>query len=173
MHCTSKLSTSHTSMFSSWKNKQMRSRNQQLNDCFQTGFMFRVYDLTFEMNGMCILVYGFMSLISTWVLMFLRSSATTDAWSHDRLDKTGVVVVVAWSRATFTLTLYVLSNEGVVHYVTVISFQYLLKFSNVIVLVSTGREKKNRQRWGAQRRVSRWLVLKRSNSDIWGTLQTI
>ena len=32
--------------------------------------------LTFEMKGMCILVYGLMSLISTWVLMFLRSSAT-------------------------------------------------------------------------------------------------
>lgn len=39
------------------------------------------------------------------------------------------------------LTLYVLSNEGVIHYVTVISFQYFLKFSNVIVLVSTGRKK--------------------------------
>lgn len=101
MHCTSKLSTSHTSMFSSWKNKQMRSRNQQFNDSFQTGFTLRVYDLTFEMNGMCILVYGFMSLISTWVLMFLRSSATTDTRSHDRRDKTGVVVV-AWSKVTFT-----------------------------------------------------------------------
>lgn len=39
------------------------------------------------------------------------------------------------------LTLYVLSNEGVIHYVTVICFQYFLKFSNVIVLVSTGRKK--------------------------------
>lgn len=165
MHCTSKLSTSHTSMFSSWKNKQMRSRNQQFNDRFQTEFMFRVYDLTFEMNGMCILVYGFMSLISTWVLMFLRSSATTDTWSHDRLDKTAFLL-------RSPLTLYVLSNEGVVHYVTVISFQYFLKFSNVIVLVSTGREK-NRQHCVAMWRVTRWLMLKRSHSDIWGTLQTI
>lgn len=53
---------------------------------FQTWFGFCVYNLTFEMKGMCILVYGFMSLISTWVLMFLRSSATT--LSHDQLDDT-------------------------------------------------------------------------------------
>lgn len=38
------------------------------------------------------------------------------------------------------LTLYVLSNEGVVHYVTVICFQDLLKFSDVIVLVGAGRK---------------------------------
>lgn len=39
------------------------------------------------------------------------------------------------------LTLYVLANEGVIHYVAVICFQNFLKFSNVIVLVSTGRKK--------------------------------
>lgn len=38
------------------------------------------------------------------------------------------------------LTLYVLSNEGVVHYVTVICFQDFLKFSDVIVLVGAGGE---------------------------------
>lgn len=37
------------------------------------------------------------------------------------------------------LTLYVLSNEGVVHYVTVICFQDFLKFSDVIVLVGAAR----------------------------------
>ena len=41
------------------------------------------------------------------------------------------------------LTLYVLSNEGVVHYVTVICFQDFLKFSDVIVLVGAGREKQS------------------------------
>lgn len=40
-----------------------------------------------------------------------------------------------------TLTLYVLSNERVIHYVTVICFQDFLKFSDVIVLVGAGREK--------------------------------
>lgn len=40
-----------------------------------------------------------------------------------------------------TLTLYVLSNEWVIHYVTVICFQDFLKFSDVIVLVGAGREK--------------------------------
>lgn len=58
--------------------------------------------------------------------------------------------MIDWIRRTFSfcgaelrspLTLYVLSNEGVIHYVTVISFQYFLKFCNVIVLVSTGRKK--------------------------------
>lgn len=38
------------------------------------------------------------------------------------------------------LTLYVLSNEGVVHYVTVVCFQDFLKFSDVIVLVGAGRK---------------------------------
>lgn len=41
----------------------------------------------------------------------------------------------------YTLTLYVLSNEGVIHYVTVICFQDFLKFSDVIVLVGAVREK--------------------------------
>lgn len=38
------------------------------------------------------------------------------------------------------LTLYVLSNERVIHYVTVICFQDFLKFSDVIVLVGAGRK---------------------------------
>lgn len=37
------------------------------------------------------------------------------------------------------LTFYVLSNKGVVHYVTVICFQDFLKFSDVIVLVGAER----------------------------------
>lgn len=37
---------------------------------------------TFEMKGMCILVYGLMSLIRTWVLMFLSSSVTEHTRSH-------------------------------------------------------------------------------------------
>lgn len=88
MHCTSKLSTSHTSMFSSWKTNRWEAENQKFHGCFQTRCMLCVYDFTFEMKGMCILVYGFMSLISTWVLMFLRSSVTTTTWSHDGPDKT-------------------------------------------------------------------------------------
>ena len=43
-----------------------------------------------------------------------------------------------------TLTLYVLSDEGVVHDVTVICFQDFLKFSDVIVLVGAGRKKKTK-----------------------------
>lgn len=41
-------------------------------------------------------------------------------------------------KSSSPLTLYVLSNEGVVHYVTVICFQDFLKFSDVIVLVGAG-----------------------------------
>ena len=93
--------------------------------------------LTFEMKGMCILVYGLMSLISTWVLMFLRSSATQrhmiSLGKKKKKTKCGL-------KSRSPLTLYVLSNEGVVHYVTVICFQDFLKFSDVIVLVRTGRK---------------------------------
>lgn len=70
--------------------------------------------------------------------MFLRSSATTTTWSHVWLKKTDPSDGL---KSHSPLTLYVLSNEGVIHYVTVICFQYFLKFSNVIVLVSTGRKK--------------------------------
>lgn len=45
-----------------------------------------------------------------------------------------------WTEVTFTLTLYVLSNEWIVHYVTVICFQDFFKFSDVIVLVGAGRK---------------------------------
>lgn len=97
--------------------------------------------LTFEMKGMCILVYGLMSLISTWVLMFLRSSATqstsSDTKQREALPSRSSCM---WTEVTFTLTLYVLSNERVVHYVTVICFQDFFKFSDVIVLVGAGRK---------------------------------
>lgn len=56
--------------------------------------------LTFEMKGMCILVYGLMSLISTWVLMFLRSSATQSTSSDTKQRealKTALVLRVDWS----------------------------------------------------------------------------
>lgn len=43
-------------------------------------------------------------------------------------------------KSSSPLTLYVLSNEGVIHYVTVICFQDFLKFSDVIVLVGAGRK---------------------------------
>lgn len=169
MHCTSKLSTSHTSMLSSWNTKETKAwtcvwfmlmlpsyvyewrcddvigwNRSAWNDTESCDLqrttgedsvqdVFRCCGLTFEMKGMCILVYGLMSLISTWVLMFLSSSETqhhmisSTGW---RLPSTGLM---------HALTLYVLSNEGVVHYVTVICFQDFLKFSDVIVLVGAGR----------------------------------
>lgn len=93
------------------------------------------------MKGMCILVYGLMSLISTWVLMFLRSSATQHHMISYTSQKFFQHIYLAWGlKSRSPLTLYVLSNERVIHYVTVICFQDFLKFSDVIVLVGAGRK---------------------------------
>lgn len=73
--------------------------------------------------------------------MFLRSSATQstsgDTKQREALPSRSSCM---WTEVTFTLTLYVLSNERVVHYVTVICFQDFFKFSDVIVLVGAGRK---------------------------------
>lgn len=73
--------------------------------------------------------------------MFLRSSATqstsSDTKQREALPSRSSCM---WTEVTFTLTLYVLSNERVVHYVTVICFQDFFKFSDVIVLVGAGRK---------------------------------
>lgn len=60
--------------------------------------------------------------------------------SHDQLHLKMFHITHIMHEFMFTLTLYVLSNEGVVHYVTVICFQDFLKFSDVIVLVGAGRK---------------------------------
>lgn len=101
--------------------------------------IFWSHGLTLEMKGMCILVYGLMSLISTWVLMFRRSSAT----QRHMISYKKHIYYVCGLKSRSPLTLYVLSNEGVVHYVTVICFQDFLKFSDVIVLVGAGRKKQS------------------------------
>lgn len=70
--------------------------------------------------------------------MFLRSSATE---LHDQSTcTTNVFECVLKLKSRSPLTLYVLSNERVVHYVTVICFQDFLKFGDVIVLVGAGRK---------------------------------
>lgn len=140
--CTAPASSPHHTR-QCWVPEQADERQHSINDRFQMQIMFCTYDLTFEIKGMCILVYGFISLISTWVLMFLRSSATTTTTTTTWSDLAGGDRSLRWMdwNHVSPLTFYVLPNEGVIHYVTVISFQYFLKFSNVIVLVSTGRRK--------------------------------
>lgn len=73
--------------------------------------------------------------------MFLRSSATQST-SSDTKQREALPSRLSciWTEVTFTLTLYVLSNERVIHYVTVICFQDFFKFSDVIVLVGAGRK---------------------------------
>lgn len=73
--------------------------------------------------------------------MFLRSSATQSTSSNTKQrEALPSRSSCMWTEVTFTLTLYVLSNERVVHYVTVICFQDFFKFSDVIVLVGAGRK---------------------------------
>lgn len=89
--------------------------------------------------------------------------------------------MISWLRQIFPthglksrspLTLYVLSNEGVIHYVTVICFQYFLKFSNVIVLVSTGRKKQTMLKLHREHDpVTHTETVKHRNIE--GSLQTI
>lgn len=75
------------------------------------------HELTLEMKGMWILVYGLMSLIRTWVLMFRSSSETQPDTISYLQNKTRFL----WNRKSL-LTLYVLSDERVVHDVAVIRF---------------------------------------------------
>lgn len=67
-------------------------------------------------------------------------------WLHFTKDKRCVQYMcrACGLKSCSPLTLYVLSNERVIHYVTVICFQDFLKFSDVIILVGAGR--KNNQR---------------------------
>lgn len=70
--------------------------------------------------------------------MFRRSSETHKDTSYHVVSKHTYDAHGLQSRSP--LTFYVLSNEGVVHYVTVIRFQDFLKFSDVIVLVGAAEE---------------------------------
>lgn len=145
--CTAPANSPHRTRQCWVPERQADERQNSANDRLQIQFVLCAGNLTFEIKGMCILVYGFISLISTWVLMFLRSSAaattttSTTTWSG-LAEGDASFRWMDGLKSRSPLTFYVLPNEGVIHYVTVIRFQDFLKLGNIIVLVSTGREKK-------------------------------
>lgn len=167
MHCTSKLSTSHTSMLSSWKPSRWETEvnKQQISN---TVHVLHVQSYLWNERDVysCIRFDKFDKYLSSNVPQELcNNNMVTFGWKRQILLMDGL-------KPHSPLTLYVLANEGVIHYVAVICFQNFLKFSNVIVLVSTGRKKQTMLKWYTDRdTVAHAERVKHTN--IWAPLQTI
>ncbi len=96
---------------------------------------------TLDMKGMWMRVYGLMSLISTWVLIFRNKSANRREHNHCQKvgDKQNTKTHFQLHSDHNLLTFYVFSDERVLHDVPPVRLQDFLELGDVIVLIRTAK----------------------------------